>query len=584
VKPWHLFLDKQLVVCEKVLARAREGFGSRREAVIVVKGGPGTGKSVIALNLMSRLLREGLNAHYATGSKAFTETLRKVIGPRGEVQFKYFNSYGQAEVNDIDVLICDKAHRLRKVSASRFTPQELRSDTPQIEEIVNAATLAVFLIDDKQVVRPKEIGSSVYIREHAERLGCDVSEYELEAQFRCAGSDGFVNWVNNTLGIERTANVMWDGSEGFDFRIFDSPEELEAAIRARVAEGLTGRMTAGFCWEWSKANPDGTLVEDVRIGEYRRPWNARPEARRLARGIPRAPLWAYDPNGIEQIGCVYTAQGFEFDYVGVIFGPDLRYNFDTQAWEGHLEGSFDGEVKRGGERFVDLVKNTYRVLLSRGLKGCYVHFMDKDTERFVKSRIESPGLVEAREEVVSYPEEETAPVEPFRRLRVSEARPFENCVPLYELAVAAGRFSEEQQAGGVPLGEEDRQPGSVEWVELPEAFRPRRGMFVARVVGESMNRRIPNGAWCLFRVAGAGTRQGKVVLAQHREIEDAETGGHFTVKVYESRKERTADGSWRHAAIILRPDTTADGYEAIELEAKDAEELRILAEVVAVLG
>jgi len=584
-QPVYVLLDEQLVVFETVLARARAGFGSRRKAVIIVKGGPGTGKSVIALNLMSRLLREGLNAHYATGSIAFTETLRKIIGPRGEVQFKYFNSYAAAGVNEIDVLICDEAHRLRKVSADRYTPRGLRSDKPQVEEIVNAAKLAVFLIDDKQVVRPKEIGSSAYIREHAEGLGCDVSEYELEAQFRCAGSDGFVNWVNNTLGIERTANVMWDGSEGFEFRIFDSPEALEAAIRARFAEGFSARLTAGFCWKWSKPRPDGTLVENVQIGDYKRPWNAKHNARKLAPGIPRAQLWAYDPNGIEQIGCVYSAQGFEFDYVGVIFGPDLRYNLDTQAWEGHRQDSFDRDVKGGGERFVDLVKNTYRVLLSRGLKGCYVHFMDKDTERFVKSRIEAGvGLAAVGETLPPYVQPEPVPMEPFRRLPPAQVRPFENGVPLYDLAVAAGQFSAEQQVANVRLGEEDKHPEGFTWVELPEAFRPRRGMFVSRVVGESMNRRIPNGAWCLFRLAAAGTRQGKVVLAQHRAIQDSDTGGHFTVKVYESQKEQAPDGSWLHTSIALRPDTTAAGYEPIVLTAEAAADFRIVAELIGVLS
>jgi DUF2075 family protein len=572
-QPAYVLLDEQLVVFESVLARARAGFGSRRKAVVIVRGGPGTGKSVIALNLMSRLLREGLNAHYATGSRAFTETLRKIIGPRGAAQFNYFLSYCEASANEVDVLVCDEAHRLRKETTGRRIPRARRTGKPQVEEVINAAKLAVFLIDDKQVVRPAEIGSSAYIREHAERLGCNVSEYELAAQFRCAGSDGFVNWVNNTLGVEPTANVMWDGSEGFDFRILDSPEALEEAIRARSAEGSSARMTAGFCWKWSKANPDGTLADDVQIGEYRRPWNARPEARRLARGIPRAPLWAYDPNGIDQIGCVYTAQGFEFDYVGVIFGPDLRYNFDTQAWEGHHEDSFDSEVRRGGERFVDLVKNTYRVLLSRGMKGCYVHFMDRDTERFVKSRIGPALALPAETEVIRpFVESEPAPTEPVRRLPPAEVRPFENCVPLYDLAVAAGQFSGEQHVE------------ANEWVELPEEFRPQRGMFVARVVGESMNRRIPNGAWCLFRVAGGGTRQGKVVLAQHREIQDPETTGHFTVKVYESRKEQLPDGSWRHASIVLRPDTTAAGYEPIVLKPEAAADLRIIAELVAVLG
>ena len=133
---------------------------------------------------------------------------------------------------------------------------------------------------------------------------------------------------------------------------------------------------------------DWTLVEDVVVGTYRRPWNARPDAGRLAPGIPKATLWAHDPSGIDQVGCVYTAQGFEFDYVGVIFGPDLTYDFDAQGWRGNPASSHDITVKRANERFTDLVKNTYRVLLSRGLRGCYVHFMDKDTERFFRSRME----------------------------------------------------------------------------------------------------------------------------------------------------------------------------------------------------
>ena len=168
-----------------------------------------------------------------------------------------------------------------------------------------------------------------------------------------------------------------------------SPDELEAAIRSRAAGGHSARMTAGFCWRWSDPLDGGGLVNDVVIGEYARPWNARPEARRLARGIPKALLWAHDPRGIDQVGCVYTAQGFEFDYVGVIWGRDLTYDLDRQAWVGNPAQSYDSVVKRAKGQFVDLVKNTYRVLLTRGLKGCFVYFADKDTERFVRSRIES---------------------------------------------------------------------------------------------------------------------------------------------------------------------------------------------------
>jgi hypothetical protein len=386
--PAYVLLDEQLVVYEKVMACARAGFHDRRKTVLIIRGGPGTGKSVIAMNLVGDLMAKQHNAQYATGSRAFTETLRNIMGSRGAAQFKYFNSYGDAETNVIDVLVCDEAHRIRKTSHSFYTPKAKRSGKPQIDEIIGAAKVCVFLIDDKQIVRPDEIGSVPYIQERAEALGCRIHEYALEAQFRCAGSDGFINWVNNTLGIERTANVLWDAHDPFEFRILDSPEALEAEIRRRVAAGATGRVTAGFCWEWSNARPDGTLVDDVVIGEYRRPWNAKPESGRLARGIPKSNLWAYDPRGIDQVGCVYTAQGFEFDYTGVIFGQDLVYRFDPQGWVGQPEHSRDTKVRRAKGQFVDLAKNTYRVLLTRGLKGCFVHFIDKETERFVRSRIE----------------------------------------------------------------------------------------------------------------------------------------------------------------------------------------------------
>ena len=166
-------------------------------------------------------------------------------------------------------------------------------------------------------------------------------------------------------------------------------DDSEIKIKEKVSEGYTARMTAGFCWKWSKQlQQDRTLVNDVKIGDFVRPWNAQHNATNLPPGIPKAHLWAYDNGGINQIGCIYTAQGFEFDYVGVIFGLDLRYNLDTQNWEGFKENSHDRVVKSSGDKFIDLVKNTYRVLLSRGMKGCYVHFLDKDTERFFRSRLE----------------------------------------------------------------------------------------------------------------------------------------------------------------------------------------------------
>jgi uncharacterized protein len=339
---------------------------------------------------MGQLLKAGYNTHYATGSRAFTETLRRVVGPRGTPQFRYFNSYTEAARNDVDVLICDESHRIRKTSNSRFTAKARRSGVSQIAELLQCSKVAVFLIDDHQVVRPDEIGSASYIREAARNSGCLLHDYELDIQFRCGGSEAFINWVNNTLQITRTPNILFRREEQseFEFRIFASPAEMEEAIRRRAEEGYSARVTAGFCWPWSEPTHEGFLVTDVAVGSYERPWNAKPEAAKLDKSIPKSHFWATDPNGIDQVGCVYTAQGFEFDYVGVIFGTDLVFDPDQAIWNGTPSNSYDSVVKRSGSNFTDLVKHTYRVLLTRGLKGCYVYFTDKNTERFFRSRLE----------------------------------------------------------------------------------------------------------------------------------------------------------------------------------------------------
>jgi hypothetical protein len=195
--------------------------------------------------------------------------------------------------------------------------------------------------------------------------------------------------VNNTLGIRETANAVWEGDDAFEFRVAESVDGLEAMIREKHEAGAKARLAAGFCWPWSDPIEGGRLADDVVVGDWARPWNAKPDATRLARGIPRSHYWSTDPGGIDQVGCIYTAQGFEFDYVGVIFGDDLRYDARSGAWVGDRSRSFDTVVKRarGDGEFVALLKNVYRVLLTRGMRGCYVHFVDEDTRDFFRSRI-----------------------------------------------------------------------------------------------------------------------------------------------------------------------------------------------------
>jgi len=387
----HVFnlLEEQIAAYNTILDRAKRSAKLPKKSVIIVRGGPGTGKSAIALNVIAELLSKKIEVYHATGSASFTTTLRRVVGQRASPLFKYFNSFSTYGEDQIGVLVCDEAHRIRKTRNSRYTRREARSDVPQVEELLRAAKVTIFFIDDNQVVRPEEIGSSQLIREAARRFTEEVFEFELKAQFRCGGSDGYLNWVDDVLGIRETANRLLTKDEKMEFKIFGSPQELHREIERNNAESAnSARMVAGFCWPWSDPNGDGTLVDDVVIGEYRRPWNAKADSGRLAPGIPRSNLWAYDANGVGQIGCIYTIQGFEFDYVGVIFGRDLTWDARSRAWVGDPSQSYDSVVKRDREQFLRNVKNTYRVLLTRGMKGCYVCFLDKATEEYFRSRLE----------------------------------------------------------------------------------------------------------------------------------------------------------------------------------------------------
>ena len=382
----YTLVDDQLVAFNAVLSMVRRAQqGKRRKNVVVVNGGPGTGKSLIALNLLGALSKAGTNVHHATGSKAFTSNIWRILGSRSKAQVKYFNSFVQTDSDSIDVILADEAHRIRTSSNSRFTPAVQRSNVPQVDELLRAAKTTVFFIDDHQAVRPGEIGSTALVREAAMRSNARYEQIDLRTQFRCAGSDEYIDWVDQLLEIRKTATMYLDKSP-FDFRLIDDANDLDRLIRDRADSGDSARLMAGFCWTWSQPNEDGSLIDDVQVGAFRRPWNAKPEARRLAKDIPPAPYWATDSNGIHQVGCIYTAQGFEFDFAGIIWGDDLVIR--DGAWKGQPSVSRDTVVKRdSGARFIDCVKNSYRVLLTRGMKGCYLHCTDGETAAFIRSRL-----------------------------------------------------------------------------------------------------------------------------------------------------------------------------------------------------
>jgi uncharacterized protein len=398
-EPVFTLLDEQLVAFNAIMDSVQSAGQNKQQVVFLVQGGPGTGKSVIAVNLVAELSALGLRTLHLTGSKAFTENLRKIVGARAGVLFKYFRDSAAVSAEDkLDVAILDEAHRIRTISTNRFTPAKARNGKAQIDDILDSTRTSVFFIDDLQVVRPGEVGSTDLIRESAAKRGIEVREFELQAQFRSNGSDSFIQWVDNTLELDRTPQVLWPMDDEFDFRIVPSVHELERLIRLRASAGATARLVAGFCWPWSDPDENGELVDDVRVGDWSMPWNAKADARRLAPGIPKSDFWASGKEGINQVGCVYTAQGFEFDYVGVIFGPDLVYRPMDGGWVGQPKESFDRVVSRGvtTDEFCAFVKSTYRVLLTRGLRGCYVSFMDAQTRDFYLSRTEASRATHAR--------------------------------------------------------------------------------------------------------------------------------------------------------------------------------------------
>lgn len=383
-----ILLDEQLVAVDMVLHAVETARRSDTKSVIVISGGPGSGKSVIALSLLGKLAERGRTAIHATGSRSFTMTLRKVSGRksgRATSLFKYFNQFTEAEHNGLDVLILDEAHRVRATSENRYTKAEARSGRPQVDELIAAARVPVFLLDQHQVVRPGEMGTIAEITAHAASVGLTTIHISLDAQFRCGGSERYIGWVEKLLGLRGNGPVPWEPDPPFQLDVVDSPEELEGRLAAYRDSGYGARMAAGYCWPWSDPRSDGSLVSDVVVGTWSHPWNLRGD-----RGLPGAPpaaLWASEPEGFGQVGCVYTAQGFEYDWNGVMIGPDLVWR--SSGWISRREFNKDPDFRSrkavSDEEFDRLVRHVYKVLLTRGMVGTLIYSTDEETREFLRS-------------------------------------------------------------------------------------------------------------------------------------------------------------------------------------------------------
>lgn len=383
--PEFVLVDDQKTVYETCLAAARKA-GEKFKQAIIVQGGPGTGKSVVAINLLARLTRDGILSKYVSRNAAPRAVYQeRLAGHLGRAQiaglFGGSGSFFDAQDSTFGTLIVDEAHRLNLQSGLYGNLGE-----NQIAELIRSSNCTIFFADDDQIVTLADIGTTGAIEQIATEAGATITRLELASQFRCNGSDGYLAWLDEVLGIRETANPTLDPEE-FDFRIIDSPAELHDLIAERNKERNRARVVAGYCWNWkSKRDPDAFDIEMPEFG-YQRQWNLTQDGS----------LWLVAPTSVEQVGCIHTCQGLELDYVGVIIGPDMSFAENAVGTDPLKRSKHDRSIRgyRGKwktdpamrERGDRIVRNTYRTLLTRGMKGCYVYCCDPALADYLRSRI-----------------------------------------------------------------------------------------------------------------------------------------------------------------------------------------------------
>lgn len=386
---YFVMIDEQKVAYELAIDMARESYVDDKKRVLIVEGGPGTGKSVVAINLLVDLMKDDMVALYVTKNSAPREVFYKRLKGKEYTQtyvknlFKGSGSFTNAKSNDVDVLIVDEAHRLNEKSGLF---QNLGEN--QVKEIINAAKCSVFFIDKYQKVHIKDYGSVEAIEHFAKELDAEVEHIKLSSQFRCNGSDGYLSWLNNILQIEETAN--YDGFDfDFDFKVISDPNELKEIIFEKNKIKNNSRLVAGYCWNWIKEGKNNSNIHDIQIGDFSMSWN-----------LGDSSTWAIDLDSVNEIGCIHTSQGLEFDYVGVIIGNDLRYengkiitDFTERAKTDQSLKGIKGMYKKEPEKALaiadEIIKNTYRTLMTRGMKGCYVYCEDPALENYLREKSEN---------------------------------------------------------------------------------------------------------------------------------------------------------------------------------------------------
>lgn len=539
---------------------------------IFVEGSAGTGKTILASYLMKLLhspLPEEDEIEELEGSKiieyellrAFHEkykhpkialvvpmtSLRKslktvfkainglspkmVIGPSDVVKEKY------------DLLIVDESHRLSQrkniVNYRGFDAVNdllgLGEEGTQLDWILMNSKNQLFFYDAAQSIKPSDIPQEKF-KELKEKSPAPI---KLTSQMRVSAGVDYINFIDLLLKCKPTLHV--DIPASYDLVHFSSFTDFYAAITNREKEMGLCRMIAGYSWPWISKN-DKTLF-DIEIEGVSLQWNNT--------NID----WINSANPKIEVGCIHTTQGYDLNYAGIIFGHEITYNKELNRIEIIESKYFDRNGSAGvndPEKLKEYIINIYKTILYRGIKGTYIYACDPHLRAYLSERINTV-----------HPKKQSEIETKFRIVEPAFLKPYINAIPLLDIQAAAGTFSELQTIT------------DLTWIEPPVPLKTLHDYFVCKVQGNSMEKRIPNGSFCLFKKDSGGSRNGKIVLVESSSIQDRDFGSGYTVKEYHSVKKQSEEG-WEHESIILKPLSPYDGYEDLVLQGDALTDFKVL--------
>ena len=545
---------------------------------IVVKGGAGTGKTVLATFLFKLINSSNEDFNF----KEFEDDELKFIHLVKELKDKYPNPkmalvvpmssfrstlkmvfknikglsakmvIGPAEVvkQKYDLLVVDESHRLRRrinlgtyFGAFDAVSKKLNLDGSKCGEldwILQQSKKAIFFYDEKQSIKPSDVKREDFFALEGQ-LTTKIES--LISQFRVKGGNDYVNYISGLLNCSLGKDVNMFNTKNYEFILFDSIEAMVNQIKLRNSENSLSRLIAGYSWKWiSKKDPN---EYDINIEGKKLKWNSV------------SVDWVNSENSINEVGCIHTTQGYDLNYAGVIFGNEITYDKAKKEIVIKNENYYDINGKQSITDPLELkefIINIYKTIMLRGIKGTYIYVCDEGLRSYFSKHIPLYRSIK----LVNY-------------LSEDKVKPFQNCIPVYDLTAAAGNFSEVQRVS------------DCKWLELPSRYKPSSELFACMVEGESMNKVIPNGSICLFRKYDGGPRNGKIVLVQHTNIQDPDFGSGYTVKEYRSKKSLEND-SWHHQAITLKPLSHNPEYSDIEISEDKSESLKVIGIFECVLG